>query len=267
MRKNGNRSLLYIFFAFVLFLPVLLLLVKSVSYGWRWGEIFPTSFSARGFTVLFRDSRFYSAIGMTLWIGMLVIFLNLFIAIPAARALAFHSFKGKAMMEVILLLPILIPSLAVAMGIHITMIRLGLADQWSGVVLVHLIPTVPYSIKILRSGFERIGQKWEDQASSLGGTKGTILYRIYLPQLLPSFRSMVFLIFVISLSQYALTSIIGGGNVLTLAMLYFPFLSSVDEAVIASFSIVFALLPICVMVGFELVFRLVIPYQKRVFLN
>ncbi|MCM3620045.1 ABC transporter permease subunit [Sutcliffiella horikoshii] len=267
MSKNRNWSTLYIFFAFVLFLPVLLLLLKSVSFGWRWGEIIPTSFSTRGFTVLLNDSRFYTAIGMTLLIGIIVILLNLFIAVPAARALAFHNFRGKSLVEVVLLLPILIPSLAVAMGIHITLIRLGLADQWLGVVLVHLIPTVPYSIKILRSGFERLGQKWEEQASSLGGTKWAILYRIYLPQLLPSFRSMVFLIFVISLSQYALTSIIGGGNVLTLAMLYFPFLQSVDEAVIASFSIVFALLPVGVMVGFELVFRLVIPYQKRVFLD
>ncbi len=262
--KNKRISILFFTFVFFLCLPVILLLLKSVSNGWRWGELLPTAFSLRGFEVLLNDPRFYSAIGMTLWIGVIVILLNLLIAVPAARALAFHSFRGKSMVETVLILPILIPSLAVAMGIHVTMIRLGLADQWLGLVMVHLIPTVPYSIKILRSGFERLGQKWEEQASTLGGTKGVILYKIYLPQLLPSFRSMVFLIFVISLSQYALTSIIGGGNVLTLAMLYFPFLSSVDEAVIASFSLIFAFLPILVMIGFELVFRMVIPYQKRV---
>ncbi|KMJ56871.1 ABC transporter permease [Bacillus sp. LL01] len=265
--RNKRITILYIVFIFFLFLPVMLLLLKSVSYGWRWGELVPTGFSLRGFEVLLNDHRFYSAVGMTLWIGLAVILLNLLLAIPAARALAFHSFRGKSLVETVLVLPILIPSLAVAMGIHVTMIRLGLADQWLGVVMVHLIPTVPYSIKILRSGFERLGQKWEEQASTLGGTKGVILYKIYLPQLLPSFRSMVFLIFVISLSQYALTSIIGGGNVLTLAMLYFPFLSSVDEAVIASFSLVFAFLPILVMLGLELTYRMVIPYQKRVFDN
>jgi putative spermidine/putrescine transport system permease protein len=256
-----NIGILFVIFLFVS--PVILLAVKSISFGWKWGELFPTTFNFRGWKVLLTDPRFYEAIVSSLLIGTVVIMLNLFIAIPAGRALAFYSFKGKALLESLLILPIIIPSLAVAMGLHFTMIRLGIADHWLGVVVVHLLPTVPYAIKILHSGFERIGPQWEEQATTLGASKWYSFYTIYLPLLLPSIRSTVFLIFVISLSQYVLTALIGGGNIITLAMLYFPFLATVDEAVISSFSFVFAILPIMIVLLFELLFRLFVPYRKQ----
>jgi putative spermidine/putrescine transport system permease protein len=86
---------------------------------------------------------------------------------------------------------------------------------------------------------------------------------ISLPLLLPSIRSTVLLVFVISLSQYMLTALIGGGNVVTLAMIYYPFLSSVNEAVIASFSILFGILPILFLLMVEGFIRLLIPSSKR----
>jgi putative spermidine/putrescine transport system permease protein len=243
--------------------PVVLLAMKSISFGWRWGELFPATLNFRGWKVLLGEQRFYEAIVSSLFIGIMVILLNLIIAIPAGRALAFYSFKGKTLLESFLILPIIIPNLAVAMGLHFTLMRLGMADHWLGVVVVHLLPTVPYSIKILHSGFERLGPQWEEQAATLGVSKWYSFYSIYLPLLLPSIRSAVFLIFVISLSQYVLTALIGGGNVITLAMLYFPFLATVDEAVISSFSFVFAILPIMIVLLFELLFRLFVPYRKR----
>ncbi|MCA1031494.1 ABC transporter permease subunit [Bacillus timonensis] len=259
IRKQFTFHLLVL----VLISPVFLLVMKSISYSWKWGELLPGSFHLRGWNILLNEPRFYEAIANSLLIGFVVIALNFVIAIPAGKVLAFIQFKGKAMVELLFTLPILVPSLAVAMGVHITMIRVGAADHWFGVALVHLIPTVPYSIKIFHSAFERLGPQWEEQAVTLGATKFYSFYAIYLPQLVASVRASLFLIVVISLSQFVLTALIGGGNVLTLAMLYFPYLSSVDDAAIASFSIVFAVIPLFVVVTFEVMLRGIVPYKKR----
>lgn len=245
--------------------PVLLLLLNSFAFNWRWPEVLPPGLSLRGWSVLMREPQLIRAVLTSFVIGISVIFLNFVIALPAARKLAFHSFKGKAWLETLLILPILIPSLAVVMGIHIAMIRVGLSDTILGVIIIHLIPTVPYSIKIFRAGFERLGVGFENQVVTLGGNKLYAFYSVYLPQMISSFRSAVFLIFVISLSQFALTAIIGGGNVLTLALLYFPYLNSVDTSVIASFSLLFAILPILVVILFEGMFHLMNPYKNRSF--
>jgi putative spermidine/putrescine transport system permease protein len=102
-----------------------------------------------------------------------------------------------------------------------------------------------------------------EQAALLGAGRLKVFYTIYFPQLIPSIRSVIFLASTISLSQYLLTALIGGGNVLTLAGLYFPYFSSADDTVIASFSMLFAILPIGIWLLFEGLLRLVTPYQKR----
>lgn len=255
------RKLIFFIFIASFLLPIILLILKSIAVGWRWGELFPTNFSLLGWRVVVTDPNIISAISVTFKIAITVIFLNLVIAIPVGRALAFYSFKGKGFIETLLFMPILIPSLAVAMGIHLTMIKLGLADQWLGVVLVHLIPTVPYSIRILRSGFERVGIKWEEQSLTLGGTPLRTFWSVMFPLLLPSLRATVYLTFVISLSQYVLTALIGGGNVVTLAMLYYPYFSSVNDLVIASFSLLFALMPLLFIAMVELIIRAALAFK------
>ncbi|WNF36242.1 ABC transporter permease subunit [Bacillaceae bacterium IKA-2] len=261
MKKQRKMIVIVILIA-VFSVPIILLSLKSLAVGWSWGELLPSDFSLRGWSVVLNDPKIVAAISVTYKIAIAVILLNLLIAIPTGRALAFYSFKGKGVIETILFMPILIPALAIAMGIHLTMIKLGLADQWLGVVLVHLIPTVPYSIRILRSGFERVGMKWEEQSFTLGGTTLSTFWLVMFPLLLPSLRAAIYLTYVISLSQYVLTALIGGGNVVTLAMLYYPYFSSVDDMVIASFSLMFALLPLLFIVMVELVIRVTIFIGK-----
>ncbi|MDX8364384.1 ABC transporter permease [Cytobacillus sp. IB215665] len=262
MRKLTKNIGLLIMISLVC-LPVSLIVVNSFSYGWRFGHVVPEHYSARGWMILFKDQKLIEALQTTITIGIGVLILNFIIAFPAAKGLAQKSFFGKSMFETLLLLPILIPSLAVAMGLHITFIKLGLADHWLGVTIVHLIPTVPYTVRILRAGYERIGVKWEEQAKSLGASPLKIFATITLPLLYPSVRTASFLIFVISLSQYVLTALIGGGTVVTLATIYYPYFNTVDDAVIASFSILFAILPIGFMLCIELVIRTVIYIAKR----
>ncbi|HEX6923081.1 MAG TPA: ABC transporter permease subunit [Bacillales bacterium] len=257
----GRKSLLWLVLL-VIAVPIALLVAESVAYGWRWPEVIPHQFSLRGWRVVFGDPKIVTALQTTVIIGACVVVLNLAIAFPAGKALAWFSFKGKSVIESFLLLPILVPALAVAMGLQITMIRFGLADHITGVILVHLLPTLPYSLRIMRAGYERLGMKWIEQARTLGAQPWTIFSTVSLPLLLPSLRSLVLLTFVISLSQYVLTAVIGGGLVTTLPIIYYPFLSSSDPAVIATFSLVFVLMPIAFMAAVEGMTRVIIWYKK-----
>lgn len=255
-----------IFFALlfgIVILPLAILVIQSFAFSWRWGEVLPSEYSLRGWQVLLQEPKLVSAILMTVAVGFMVVVINLLIAIPSGKALALQSFKGKTLIDTILFMPILIPTLGIAMGVHMTFIRLGIADTIIGVVLVHLIPTVPYSIRLLRGGYERVGNKWLEQAKTLGASPWKSFFTVSLPLLLPSIRTAIFLVFLISLSQYVITLIIGGGTVITLAMLYYPFFYSVDYAVIASFSVLFAVIPIVFLALVEVCLLLFVPYYKR----
>ncbi|SFE89218.1 ABC transporter permease [Alteribacillus iranensis] len=243
-----------VFFALVT--PLLLLLLNSFAHEWRWPQIIPASFSLRAWSVVFSDPHIWSSIGWTVLIGSMVVCLNLLLGLPAAKALAYYEFKGKSLVETFLLLPILIPSLAIGMGLLLTMIRVGLADHWAGVVLIHLLPTLPYTIRILRAGYENIGAGYEEAARNLGASSWKAFWTITVPLLFPSLRAVLALTFVISLSQYVLTALIGGGQVVTLAMIYYPYLAGIDRSVTAALSLLFVLLPILLVCIFELVSHL-----------
>ncbi|MDP4552724.1 ABC transporter permease subunit [Alkalihalobacillus macyae] len=256
--------LMVLLFILLFILPFLTIIMKSFSIGWRWPDLLPDSYGFEGWKVIFRDPSLIESIFTTIKIALMVVGLNLLLAIPAARALSFYTFHGKSLIEAFLLSPILIPGILLAMGLQFTLIRFGLADRMAGVVLVHLIPTLPYAIRIMRAGYERLGNGLREQAIVLGAGPLIRFLTVSLPLLLPSIRSVMLLTFVISLGQYALTAIIGGGTVVTLPLLYYPYFSGSNEAVIAGFSIIFALLPLLFIGVAEIFLRLVIRAVNRV---
>ncbi|MFB4165987.1 ABC transporter permease [Alteribacillus sp. JSM 102045] len=246
------KKILLAGFLFGLLAPPAVLFLSSFAYMWRWPQLFPESFSLRAWQVVFQDPNIWSACFLSMMIGQGVVILNIVLGLPAGKALAHYDFKGKSFIETFLLLPILIPTLAVGMGILLTVIQFGLADTWIGVMLIHLVPTLPYTIRILRAGYENIGTKYEDAARSLGASAWAVFRTVTFPLLFPSLRAVIVLTFVISLSQYVLTALIGGGRVVTLAMVYYPYLSSVDRPVIAALSVLFILIPILILVILEI---------------
>ncbi|MFB5663976.1 ABC transporter permease [Alteribacillus sp. HJP-4] len=243
--------------------PLFLLILQSFSIEWNWGSIYPQKFGVSGWKTALSDPALQHSFLLTFLLTLIVVVLNLLIALPAAKALASCEFKGKTIIDTLFFLPILIPVTAISMGLHLSMIRMGLADTWYGVTLVHLIPTLPYTIRVLRSGFERIGVRTEEQGRTLGGGALQNFWYLQWPRLLPSLRAAIFLTVVISVSQYVLTVIIGGGAVPALALIYFPYTSSANASAVSAFSLLFALLPALLMLTLEILLRGSKPKMNR----
>jgi len=163
------------------------------------------------------------------------------ITIPAAKALALYKFKGKRLIELLIFAPVIVPTVTVAMGIHLQFIKLGLANTFLGVVLIHIIPCIPYGVRILKSVFEIIGEEMEEQAKVLGANGFQVFYHITFPMLLPGIISAGSMVFIVSFSQYFLTFLIGGGRIITFSMLMFPYIQSGDRMMGSVYSIVFIL--------------------------
>lgn len=257
MRRN--RRLFYIMATLLFLLPTLILLLQSLSETWRFQTGEGVIFQLDSYSVLLSDPNLWSATGWSIGIGIGVLFINLVIGIMTGKALATLSFKGKPFVEAMMLAPILIPVLAIAMGLHLFMIRIGLADTVLGVIIIHLVPTVPYSIKIFQNAYRQLGSSMLEQPLILGSNPLHQLFTIELPLMKPAIRSITFLTIVISLSQYAITAIIGGGRIITLPMVFFPFLDTANSSIMAAFSIWFAMIPLALYVLVETLL-LLLPY-------
>jgi putative spermidine/putrescine transport system permease protein len=222
--------------------PVLILAVWSFARGWYWPALFPREWSMHAWTYVFSDgSGTFSALGNSFLIAFGVAIVSVAIAIPAGRVLALEEFPGKRAVLFLLLLPILAPPLAAAMGIHSLFLSYGLADSATGIVLIHLVQAVPYATLMLTGSFSRLDLNWEAQARTLGAGAFATWRYVTLPAIGPGLAVAASFAFLISWSQYLLTLLIGGGRVITLPMLLVSFERGGDEAIASALSLVYML--------------------------
>lgn len=235
-----------------LVLPLLVLVLWCCTNVWRWPSLFPTEWGLRGIRYLFSPTAGTNRLLIeSLALSTAVTILSLAVSIPAGRALGLHQFRGKRLAQAIIFLPVLVSPLAAGMGIHLSFIRYGLANTALGVILIHTVVCIPYSVQIMTQYFEAVGDRVEKQAQNLGAKSWQTFLLVTLPMLSPALLSAGSLVFVISFGQYFLTFLIGGGRVMTLSLVMVPFIQSGDRTVAAVYSLVFIGVTLLVLAGME----------------
>lgn len=220
-------------------LPLVLVVLWSFTSSWPWPQILPGEFDLRSYEFIQKNCFVPMILLRSVVLSLTVTIITLLICIPAARALALYDFRGKKVVELLVLFPLIVPMVTVAMGIHVNFIQWGLANTFVGVVLVHLLPGIPYGVRIMQSTFKAYGKAYEFQGKNLGASKIQVFMHIMLPLMKPGLLLAGTMIYIISFSQYFITALIGGGKVMTYAMFYFPYVESGDRTITALLSIVF----------------------------
>jgi putative spermidine/putrescine transport system permease protein len=240
--KYGDKIGLLILFLLILFLLVQVgfVFIMSFSSGWTWPSIIPKELSVKGWKDVLLNRNSLDVIFVSLKIALIVSIINLIVAIPAADAIARYDFKYKKTIEFFLLIPIVIPPIISTMGIHKTFIRINLTESILGVVLVHIIPTLPYMIRAIRISFENFGFEWEQQCQMLGSSKLDTFINVKIFFLLPGIIAGSSLTILISFSQYITTILIGGGQIQTLSTNMVPYISSGEKTIGCVYAIIFA---------------------------
>ncbi|NJL45066.1 MAG: ABC transporter permease [Leptolyngbyaceae cyanobacterium SM2_3_12] len=222
----------------VLFLPFLPLVIWAFAQGWYFPQLVPQSWTLENWAaVLSPGSRVIQGFLQSLVIAGLSTALALVVGLPAGRALGLMEFPGKGAIKLFLLLPIIVSPLATLMGIQYVLIRLGLNGTLAGVVLVHLLPTLPYMTLVLSSVYANFDPGYEIQARSLGASPWQVLWRITLPLVAPGVVVGALFAFLISWNEFLLTFFIGGGRVLTLPMVLFTSLQGGNTGLTAAIAV------------------------------
>ncbi len=159
-------------FAFFFLFPVIILCLWSFAKNWSWPLVIPKEFGLRGLKyTLDPKSQNFNILFKSIGISTIVVFVTIMISIPAAKALGIYNFRGKNFIKILIFSPIIVPGVSVALGIHISFLKLGLANTILGVIIIHLIPCIPYAVFMLTDVFEIIGDKMEKQAKVLGANR------------------------------------------------------------------------------------------------
>ena len=225
-----------------LVLPLIPLGIWSISRGWFFPQVVPKNWSLQAWEYVLSDtSGVVQSLWLTIFVSLLATILSILVGIPAGRALGLYKFRGKEVIELMILAPTIVPGIAVVLGIHSVFINIGLNNTVAGVVLVHLVPTLPYMVLVMSGIFANYDVSFEAQARTLGASAFQTFWLITLPAIRPGIMVGGLFAFLVSWSQYILTLLIGGGKVVTLPLLLFNFATSGRNDITGAISMIYIL--------------------------
>lgn len=266
MNKTRSDKALRIFLLIsilTILIPLGVLIIWSFAARWPWPGLLPETWSLRAFKDVFEPhNQLFPILCSSIVLSLTVAVLSAIVAVMTARALIVYDFYGKSFIDFLSMVPNLVPATVFAMGAHVLFIRISLANTALGVILVHLIYTLPYSVNIMKDLTSSIGVKMETQAYILGASPFKTFIHISLPLLAPGILASISMAYILSFSQYFLTLLIGGGKVKTFSILMVPFIAKGDRSISSVYALVFIISSLLVFVTIEKIIKK-ITYTKK----
>ncbi len=258
MKHAGTLLVLVLLFV----LPVIVLLLTALAPGWRFPDVWPDAFSLKGIDYLLRHhDQILTSLGSSFLFSLLTVLLTLFMCMLPAAVFARIEFKGKALLEGLLLTPALVPPMTFAMGLHFLFIKLSLTETMLGVVILLAMFTYPYMFRALVAGYQTLGEDYRICARNLGAGTLAIVLQVELPLLIPAVVAGGSVVFLVAFSEYFLVFLIGGGSVASFTGTLFPLLTSSNRSLAAILTLIFLFLPILLFLVIDT--AMVRLYRKR----
>lgn len=204
------------------FLTLPSILTIPISFGGATSLTFPPrTFSFELYERFFSSPVWTGSLVESLIVGCGTAMLATLIGSLAAFGLVRGAFPGQKLVGVILLSPILVPSIVIALGVYFYFSQLGLIGTTSGLVLAHSLLTIPYVIVVVTSGLKQIDQNVETAAAVMGATPMAIYTRVVVPQIWYSLASAFLFAFLISFDEVVISWFIAGTSATTLPVVMY----------------------------------------------
>lgn len=218
------------------------ILLFSLFSFYRYPLLFPRDFTLNYWShSVIGNSALWQALMNSSSLGILNGLFSSLVGLITARALSGRTWMNQRIVTVLYSVPLMIPAMALFIGVHQVMIRTGLINTWTGVVLAHSLVTIPYTITLFLSFFKGISKDLETVAKTLGAGTKLIYFRILFPLIRPILYMSFSISFLISFSEYFSTALIGGGRIITLSSILYPLISNGDINNASVMSLVFLL--------------------------
>jgi putative spermidine/putrescine transport system permease protein len=197
--------------AFFIFLVGIILSVLVDSLGRPWFTTWlPERFTLGWYQEAWARFDLTNIIVVTLIVAFSVVVVSLLIGVPAAYVLARRNFPLKRLITVLFLLPILIPPITFGIPLATVMYNLGIGRTLLAVILVNLVPSIPFVIITMTPFIEQINPSIENAARMSGANIRQIFGRILAPLLVPGILAAGILVLVRTVGMFDLTFLVSG---------------------------------------------------------
>jgi molybdate transport system permease protein len=202
----------------------------------------------------------WTALGLSLRLGMVTVALLLPIAFVLARWLAFRRVRGRGFVEALVALPLILPPTVVGFYLLSAFGRgspvgaafeavLGhpLVFSFEGLVLASLLVNLPFAVQPMQNALAAIPASVRDAARCCGLSPAAAIRRIELPLALPGIATAAVLTFAHTLGEFGVVLMVGGsipGETRTVAIAIYDRVQAFDEPAAATMALVLLVLAV-----------------------
>ncbi|MBU2511333.1 carbohydrate ABC transporter permease [bacterium] len=163
--------------------------------------------SNSSYSAVLINYNFLGFIKNSLIISSVTVILNLIIAVPAAYATTRLDFRGRNLMNWIILLIYMFPSIVISIPLFVFFVRLQnlLGIQLRspmGVAVIYLAGTLPLCLHMLRGYFESIPKELEEAARIDGASRLEVILKITIPLAAPVIATVALYIFMVAWNEF-----------------------------------------------------------------
>jgi len=162
------------------------------------------------------------AVGLSLMCAAAAVVLCIVPATAIALLLARRRFMGKALVEMLVMLPVVVPPVVTGYLLLVVLGRRGVlgpamealgiqvAFTWFGAALAQAVVAMPFLVLILRVAFEAVDRDIEKAAQTEGASRWLVFWMITLPLAWQGMAAGCALAFARALGEFGATIIIAG---------------------------------------------------------
>jgi spermidine/putrescine transport system permease protein len=202
------KSYLLLIYAFM-YMPVAV--IALFSFNSAEFMAFPmTGFTIGWYDLVLHDGRLLNGLANSVLIATPTALISTTLGAMAGLALTRHRFRGQIAFAVLLVVPFFIPKVILAVADIIAMQAVGMAHNVAAIVAAQSLIILPFCAMVIASVLIRLDRRLEEAAADLGATGWQVFKRVQLPLMRNGLVASFFIAFVLSSSEYVVTSFVSG---------------------------------------------------------
>ena len=181
----------------------------------------PTVFTLAPYAKVLGSTRYLRTFLNSYVIALVVTAFSLFIGALAAYALARFRFKGQRVVIMFLIITQMFPLVLLCIPYFRLVVRLGLYDTLTALIVVYTTFTLPFCILMLRSYFAQIPKDMEEAAMVDGCSRLGAIARTLLPMSFPALVGAGLYTFLLAWNEFLFAVVLiesWGKRVITIAI-------------------------------------------------
>lgn len=247
--RQGNYLLALVSGAVLAFLCLPIVIVVPMSFSSAKSLQFPPpGLSLRWYENLFTSERWTDAIVNSLVLALIASFAALILGTLAAYAIVRGTFFGRRLAESNFVAPMIIPPIITAVALFIFFAKIKLLGSFFGLVVAHTVLAAPYVVLLMSVAINSFDIRIEQVALTLGASKGQMLMRVLVPNLIPTALAAWIFAFIVSFDEVVVALFVGGHHFTIPKRMFIDLIQQVNPTItaIATILIAFSIITIAV---------------------